>query len=118
MEVNLNTLLTSSMTPFWMMQTRRKVRGLTGHVRLQGVVRGQNVKRQTVNAMKQMQMLVRVQTQIQSRRIQMLENQALKRQANNNDKQVESSLAKNPVRLSLNVTCFISITLKSFHISS
>jgi len=34
------------------------------------------VKRQTVNAMKHMQLLVRVQSQIQSRRIQMLENQA------------------------------------------
>lgn len=40
------------------------------------MVRGQNVKRQTVNAMKHMQLLVRVQSQIQSRRIQMLENQA------------------------------------------
>nr|GEV92658.1 hypothetical protein [Tanacetum cinerariifolium] len=72
---------------------RRNVKGLTGLVRLQGVVRGQNVKRQTVNAMKQMQLLVRVQTQIQSRRIQTLENQALKRQANNNnDKRSETSL--------------------------
>nr|GEV92659.1 cysteine synthase [Tanacetum cinerariifolium] len=73
---------------------RRNIKGLTGLVRLQGVVRGQNVKRQTVNAMKQMQLLVRVQTQIQSRRIQTLENQALKRQANNNnnDKRSETSL--------------------------
>ncbi|XP_024966029.1 protein IQ-DOMAIN 14-like [Cynara cardunculus var. scolymus] len=54
----------------------------TGILRLQGVVRGQHVKRQTVNAMKQMQLLVRVQTQIQSRRIQMLENQPLKPQPN------------------------------------
>lgn len=44
-------------------------------MRLQGVVRGQNVKRQTANAMKQMQLLVRVQSQIQSRRIQMLDIQ-------------------------------------------
>ncbi|KAJ1382451.1 IQ motif, EF-hand binding site [Sesbania bispinosa] len=55
---------------------RRSFRALKGLVRLQGVVRGQNVKRQTVNAMKHMQLLVRVQSQIQSRRIQMLENQA------------------------------------------
>ena len=34
------------------------------------------MKRQTVNAMKYMQQLVRVQSQIQSRRIKMLENQA------------------------------------------
>lgn len=58
---------------------------MRGLVRLQGVVRGQNVKRQTVNAMKQMQLLVRVQTQIQSRRIQMLENEALERKTYKND---------------------------------
>ncbi|KAI3697148.1 hypothetical protein L6452_29943 [Arctium lappa] len=73
---------------------RRSFRALRGLVRLQGVVRGQNVKRQTVNAMKQMQLLVRVQTQIQSRRIQMLENQALERQTYKNDKEVESSIGK------------------------
>ncbi|KAI3743088.1 hypothetical protein L1987_60791 [Smallanthus sonchifolius] len=68
---------------------RRSFRALRGLVRLQGVVRGQHVKRQTVNAMKQMQLLVRVQTQIQSRRIQMLENQT-----DTKDKDLESSLAK------------------------
>ncbi|KAK6116763.1 hypothetical protein DH2020_049496 [Rehmannia glutinosa] len=73
---------------------RRSFRALRGLVRLQGVVRGQNVKRQTMNAMKQMQLLVRVQTQIQSRRIQMLENQALQRQPYRNDKEVESTLSK------------------------
>lgn len=73
---------------------RRSFRALRGLVRLQGVVRGQNVKRQTMNAMKQMQLLVRVQTQIQSRRIQMLENQALQHQAYRNDKEVESTLSK------------------------
>ncbi|KAK4421994.1 protein IQ-DOMAIN 14 [Sesamum alatum] len=41
--------------------------------------------------MKQMQLLVRVQTQIQSRRIQMLENQALQQR---NDKEAESTLSK------------------------
>lgn len=49
---------------------------MKGLVRLQGVVRGHSVKRQTMNAMKYMQLLVRVQTQVQSRRIQMLENRA------------------------------------------
>lgn len=73
---------------------RRSFRALRGLVRLQGVVRGQNVKRQTSNAMKHMQLLVRVQTQIQSRRIQMLENQALQRQANKNDRETESTLGK------------------------
>ncbi|GFY81307.1 hypothetical protein Acr_01g0011160 [Actinidia rufa] len=47
-----------------------------------------------MNAMKMMQLLVRVQTQIQSRRIQMLENQALQRQAYKNDNEYESSLGK------------------------
>lgn len=49
---------------------------MKGLVRLQGVVRGHSVKRQTMNAMKYMQLLVRIQTQVQSRRIQMLENRA------------------------------------------
>lgn len=73
---------------------RKSFRALRGLVRLQGVVRGQNVKRQTMNAMKMMQLLVRVQTQIQSRRIQMLENQALQRQPYKNDKDLESSFGK------------------------
>lgn len=73
---------------------RRSYRALRGLVRLQGVVRGQNVKRQTTNAMKQMQLLVRVQTQIQSRRIQMLENQTLERQTYKNEKEVENSIGK------------------------
>ncbi|KAF3675966.1 hypothetical protein FXO38_04538 [Capsicum annuum] len=73
---------------------RRSFRALRGLVRLQGVVRSSNVKKQTANAMKQMQLLVRVQTQIQSRRIQMLESQALQHQAYRNDKEVESSISK------------------------
>uniref|UniRef100_A0A9I9DR87 DUF4005 domain-containing protein n=1 Tax=Cucumis melo TaxID=3656 RepID=A0A9I9DR87_CUCME len=64
---------------------RRSFRALKGLVRLQGVVRGQNVKRQTMNAMKQMQLLVRVQSQIQSRRIQMLETQSLHHGPNHKD---------------------------------
>ncbi|CAK7322498.1 unnamed protein product [Dovyalis caffra] len=73
---------------------RRSFRALKGLVRLQGVVRGQNVKRQTMNAMKYMQLLVRVQSQIQSRRIQMLENQARRQSQNKNDKEVDSTLGK------------------------
>ncbi|XP_023737931.1 protein IQ-DOMAIN 14 [Lactuca sativa] len=73
---------------------RRSFRALRGLVRLQGVIRGQNVKRQTMNAMKQMQLLVRVQTQIQSRRIQTLENQTLERQTYKNEKEVENSIGK------------------------
>ncbi|CAN6830825.1 hypothetical protein Bca4012_028711 [Brassica carinata] len=55
---------------------RRSFRALKGLVRLQGVVRGHSVKRQTINAMKYMQQLVRVQSQIQSRRIKTLEYKA------------------------------------------
>eukprot|EP00257_Ricinus_communis_P022719 XP_015582525.1 protein IQ-DOMAIN 14 [Ricinus communis] len=73
---------------------RRSFRALKGLVRLQGVVRGQSVKRQTTNAMKYMQLLVRVQSQIQSRRIQMLENQARRQAQYRNDKEVESTLGK------------------------
>ncbi|KAL9255640.1 IQ-DOMAIN 13-like protein [Drosera capensis] len=60
---------------------RRSYRALKGLVRLQNVMKGQSVKRQTMSAMKSMQLLVHVQSQIQSRRIQMLENQALQQQA-------------------------------------
>ncbi|XP_044498536.1 protein IQ-DOMAIN 13-like [Mangifera indica] len=73
---------------------RRSFRALKGLVRLQGVVRGQNVRRQTVNAMKYMQLLVRVQSQIQSGRIQMLENQARRQAQYRNDKETESTLGK------------------------
>ncbi|KAL5574747.1 hypothetical protein UlMin_016446 [Ulmus minor] len=73
---------------------RRSFRALKGLVRLQGVVRGQNVKRQTVNAMKYMQLLVRVQSQIQSRRIQMLENQARRQAQYKNDKEAENAFGK------------------------
>jgi len=82
------------------MQGRRSFRALKGLVRLQGVVRGQNVKRQTVNAMKHMQLLVRVQSQIQSRRIQMLENQARYQAEFKNDKEAASILGKLTVSLS------------------
>lgn len=58
------------------------------------MVRGQNVKRQTMNAMKYMQLLVRVQSQIQSRRIQMLENQARRQAQYKNDKEADSTFGK------------------------
>ncbi|KAE8717584.1 Protein IQ-DOMAIN 14 [Hibiscus syriacus] len=73
-------------------KARRSFRALKGLVRLQGVVRGQNVRRQTTNAMKHMQLSVRVQSQIQSRRIQMFENQA--RAQFKNDKEAERTLGK------------------------
>lgn len=55
------------------------------------MVRSSNAQRQTLNAMKQMQLLVRVQTQIQSRRVQMLENQ---HQKYTNSKEVDNDLSK------------------------
>ncbi|CAM8950994.1 unnamed protein product [Rhodiola kirilowii] len=56
----------------------RKITGSArGLVRLQRFVRGQSVRRQTANAVKQMQLLVRVQTRLQSQRFQMLECYAL-----------------------------------------
>uniref|UniRef100_A0A7C9AL75 DUF4005 domain-containing protein n=1 Tax=Opuntia streptacantha TaxID=393608 RepID=A0A7C9AL75_OPUST len=74
---------------------RRSYKALKGLVRLQGVVKGQSVKRQTANALKCMQVLVRVQNQIQSRRIQMLDNQARQRQVlYKNDKDLESAFSK------------------------
>ncbi|GAB2294175.1 IQ-DOMAIN 14-like [Dionaea muscipula] len=60
---------------------RRSYRALKGLVRLQNLMKGQSVKRQIVSALKSMQLLVHVQSQIQSRRIHMLENQAPQRQA-------------------------------------
>ncbi|KAI3978310.1 hypothetical protein MKX01_013108 [Papaver californicum] len=74
---------------------RRSFRALKGLMRLQGVVRGQSVKRQTMNAMKYMQLLVKVQTQIHSRRIHTLENQAQHRtDVHNNDKELENNMAR------------------------
>ncbi|XP_057248023.1 protein IQ-DOMAIN 13-like [Beta vulgaris subsp. vulgaris] len=58
-------------------------------------MKGHSVKRQTTNALKCMQMLVRVQNHIQSRRIQMLENQVLQRKAAyKNEQDLESSYSK------------------------
>ncbi|KAL0376180.1 UNVERIFIED_CONTAM: protein IQ-DOMAIN 1 [Sesamum calycinum] len=60
---------------------RRALRALRGLVRLKLLVDGPTAKRQTSNTLKCMQTLSRVQSQIQSRRIRMLEeNRALQRQ--------------------------------------
>ncbi|XP_022956062.1 protein IQ-DOMAIN 14-like isoform X1 [Cucurbita moschata] len=69
---------------------RKSLRALKGQERLLGVVRGNNVRRQTLNAKKQMQLLVRVQSQIQSRRIEMLDTQR-QPQDHPNDKDVHST---------------------------
>lgn len=74
---------------------RRNYKALRGLVRLQGVVKSQSVKRQTANALKCMQLMVRVQNQIHTRRIQTLENQAQHRQPlNKNDKDVEATFGR------------------------
>ncbi|XP_059298936.1 protein IQ-DOMAIN 14-like [Lycium ferocissimum] len=71
---------------------KKCIRSLSGLARLQGVVKSRSAKRQTVNAMKKMQLLSRVQMQIQSRRTQMF--QTLRSQAYMKDKDVESTLSK------------------------
>lgn len=77
---------------------RKSFRALKGLVRLQGVIRGQSVKRQTVNAMRCLQLQVRVQQQIHSRRIQMMENQSLQHQLlHKGDKEIESSISKGTI---------------------
>ncbi|KAG8078736.1 hypothetical protein GUJ93_ZPchr0007g3763 [Zizania palustris] len=52
---------------------RRNYRSLRGLIRLQGVVRGPSVRRQTTHAMRCMQMLVRVQTQVRASRVEAME---------------------------------------------
>ncbi|XP_027069701.2 protein IQ-DOMAIN 2 [Coffea arabica] len=60
---------------------RRALRALRGLVRLKSLVDGPTAKRQTANTLKCMQALSRVQSQINSRRIRMSEeNRALQRQ--------------------------------------
>ncbi|KAI8556385.1 hypothetical protein RHMOL_Rhmol05G0248900 [Rhododendron molle] len=62
-------------------QARRGLRALRGLVRLKSLVQGPPAKRQTAHALRCMQTLARVQSQIQCRRIRMSEeNQALQRQ--------------------------------------
>ncbi|KAH6780095.1 IQ-domain 2 [Perilla frutescens var. hirtella] len=68
-------------TAFRGYMARRALRALRGLVRLKSLVDGPTVKRQTGNTLKCMQTLSRVQSQIQSRRLRMLEeNRALQRQ--------------------------------------
>lgn len=66
---------------FLSFQARRALRALRGLVRLKSLIEGPAVKRQVNNTMKCMQTLARLQSQIHSRRMRMLEeNQALQRQ--------------------------------------
>ncbi|KAK4783503.1 hypothetical protein SAY86_007877 [Trapa natans] len=68
-------------TAFRGYQARRALRALRGLVRLKSLIEGPAVKRQVNNTMKCMQTLSRLQSQIHSRRMRMLEeNQALQRQ--------------------------------------
>ncbi|KAJ1443849.1 IQ motif, EF-hand binding site [Sesbania bispinosa] len=60
---------------------RRALRALRGLVRLKSLMEGPIVKRQAMSTLRSMQTLARVQSQIRSRRIRMLEeNQALQKQ--------------------------------------
>ncbi|KAK1287714.1 Protein IQ-DOMAIN 14 [Acorus calamus] len=74
---------------------RRNYRALKGLVRLQRLVKGQGVMNQTANAMRCMQMLVRVQSQIQSWRLQKVE-EAQSRQQHRTPRisEFESSFSK------------------------
>ncbi|KAJ1286623.1 hypothetical protein BS78_03G366500 [Paspalum vaginatum] len=52
---------------------RRNYRSLRGLIRLQGVMRGASVRRQTAQAMRCMQTLVRVQAQVRASRVEAME---------------------------------------------
>lgn len=90
-------------------KARRALRALRGLVRLKSLVDGDTVKRQATTTLRCMQTLARVQSQIRSRRIRMLEeNQALQRQM----------LLKHERELeSLKVTFFIRSLTNSMFVS-
>ncbi|KAL8094691.1 hypothetical protein AgCh_036276 [Apium graveolens] len=72
---------TKIQTAFRGFLARRALRALRGLVRLKSLVEGSTVRRQTTNTLRCMQGISRVQSQINSRRIRMSEeNQALQRQ--------------------------------------
>ncbi|ONK56890.1 uncharacterized protein A4U43_C10F14300 [Asparagus officinalis] len=75
---------------------RKNYRTLKGLVRLQKVMRGQSVKRQTSNTMKCMKLLVKVQSQIRARRLQMIENRNIQHHQTNgrSEKEVASSFSR------------------------
>jgi hypothetical protein len=54
-------------------QARRNYRSLRGLIRLQGVMRGASVRRQTAQATRCMQTLVRVQAQVRASRVEAME---------------------------------------------
>ncbi|KAI0510670.1 hypothetical protein KFK09_011279 [Dendrobium nobile] len=54
---------------------RKSYKALKGLLRLQNMMKGQSIKRQTMNTMRSMQLLVRIQTQIHAGRLRMIENQ-------------------------------------------
>uniref|UniRef100_A0A7N0ZXN5 DUF4005 domain-containing protein n=1 Tax=Kalanchoe fedtschenkoi TaxID=63787 RepID=A0A7N0ZXN5_KALFE len=71
--------------------SRKRTGSGRGLLRLQQFVRGQSVRRQIANVMKQMQHLVRVQTRLRSQSFRMLECYALQHQEQHKtDKQAES----------------------------
>ncbi|KAI5007011.1 hypothetical protein ZWY2020_046959 [Hordeum vulgare] len=57
---------------------RRSYRSLRGLIRLQAVVRGPSVRRQTAHAMRCMQTLVRVQSQVRASRVEAMERRNLR----------------------------------------
>ncbi|OAY68146.1 Protein IQ-DOMAIN 14, partial [Ananas comosus] len=78
-------------------KARRNYRALKGLIRLQGVMRGVSVKRQTMNTMRYMQALVRIQSQIHARRLQMMEIRSHKQQhmsQSKGERETESTFGK------------------------
>ncbi|RRT47751.1 hypothetical protein B296_00045515 [Ensete ventricosum] len=68
-------------TAFRAYMARRDLRAMKGLVRLKSLVHGNSVKRQATTTLRSMQTLARVQSQILSRRMRLVEeNQALQRQ--------------------------------------
>ncbi|URE18273.1 IQ [Musa troglodytarum] len=68
-------------TAFRAYMARRELRAMKGLVRLKALMHGNSVKRQATTTLRSMQTLARVQSQILSRRMRLMEeNQALQRQ--------------------------------------
>lgn len=79
-----------------MAQARKSYKAMKGLLRLKNMMNGQSVIRQTMNTMRNMQLLVRIQTQIHARRLQMMENQNIQQNQISwrSNKETVSSLSK------------------------